>query len=214
MLKKNKKTLILTSIITVLPVIAGIVLWNKLPDSMAIHFGVDNKADGFGSKIFAVFGLPIFLLMMQIFCAVVISKDPRKQNISNKLYTLVLWIIPLVSIITNILVYTYNLGVKTDIGLFMEIFIGFLFIVLGNYLPKIRQNYTLGIKLPWTLANEENWNKTHRLAGIVYILMGIFTILMSFNSELNKSILIIVLIVMAVLVPGVYSFILHLKRNM
>ena len=65
MLKANKKTLIIASIITVLPILIGIMLWNRLPDPMATHFGMDNEADGFSSKAFAVFGIPLCLLALE-----------------------------------------------------------------------------------------------------------------------------------------------------
>lgn len=213
MLKKNKKTLILTSIITVLPALIGIILWSKLPNTMATHFGANSEADGFGNKWFAVIGLPFALLALQWLCAIVTAKDPRKQNISNKLYILVLWIIPCVSIFTAALIYPYNLGIKMDIDLFARIFIGLLFIIIGNYLPKIRQNYTIGIKLPWTLANEENWNKTHRFAGVIYIITGIAVLLTIFMGKLNNLGVMFVVAIIAAIMPCIYSFMLYIRKK-
>ncbi|MDA6215520.1 SdpI family protein, partial [Escherichia coli] len=80
--------------------------------------------------------------------------------------------------------YLIALGVDFSIEIFISALIGVFFIVLGNYMPKLQQNYTIGIKLPWTLNSEENWNRTHRLGGKLYIVMGIAMILMSFIDSL------------------------------
>lgn len=106
MLKKHLRTLILTSIITILPVFIGLILWNRLPDVMATHFDSSNIANGFESKAFAVFGLPLILLAVQWVAAVFIANDPRRQNISSLMFTLVLWIVPVVSLICGAAIYT------------------------------------------------------------------------------------------------------------
>lgn len=214
MLKKNKKTLILTSIIILLPVLVGIMLWDKLPDTMATHFGTDNEANGFSSKKFTVIGLPFILLGVQLLGAVVTDKDPRKQNISDKLYKLILWITPCVSIFVAAFMYPYNLGMKLDISLFAHLFTGLVFIIIGNYLPKARQNYTIGIKLPWTFANEENWNRTHRLAGVIWVISGIILILSTFIGNIGSIYLTIGIMLVAVIVPSIYSFFLHVGKGL
>ena len=182
MMKENKKALIITSIVTVLPILIGVVFWNRLPGVMATHFGADNVANGYSSKIFAVFGIPLFCLAMLWLAAFVTSHDPRKQNISPKVFTMLLWIVPICSLIAAAVTYPYNLGYKVDITFFMELLMGVLFIVIGNYLPKSRQNYTVGIKIPWTLANEENWNRTHRFAGYLWIVGGIIMIIIGLTQ--------------------------------
>lgn len=112
MIKRNRKTLILTSIITLLPILAGMILWNKLPNTMAIHFGLCNDANMFSSKIVGVIGLPLILLIIHLFSAFVTAKTPRKQNISEKMYMLVLWLVPCISIIISALIYSYNIGIN------------------------------------------------------------------------------------------------------
>ena len=212
MLKTNKKTLILTSIVTLLPILVGVLLWNRLPDVMATHFGMSNEANGFSSKAFAVFGLPLFMLAMLWFCAVITSNDPRKQNISPKVFTLVLWIIPVVSLICSAIIYTYNLGYNWNITFVMELFTGILFIIIGNYLPKSRQNYTVGIKLPWTLADEDNWNRTHRLGGFLWVICGILLIVMTLTG-FKTEIFLFGIIIAAAVVPCIYSYLLYKKKG-
>ena len=213
MMKANKKTLIITSIVTILPILIGIICWNRLPDVMATHFGLNNEANGFSSKAFAVFGIPAFLLAFLWIGAFVTSHDPKRQNISPKMFSLVLWIAPVVSLFVAATVYPINLGYELDITFFGELLLGLLFLIIGNYLPKARQNYTIGIKIPWTLANEENWNRTHRLAGYLWMICGILMILNCLTRFVPAIWLFGILLIM-VLVPCIYSFWLHAKKGL
>ena len=211
MMKANKKTLIITSIVTILPVLIGIICWNRLPDVMATHFGFNNKANGFSSKAFAVFGLPLILLAVLWVGAFVTAHDPKRQNISPKMFSLMLWIAPVISLVAAATIYPVNLGYELDIAFFSELLLGLMFIIIGNYLPKARQNYTIGIKIPWTLANEENWNRTHRLAGYLWMICGILMILISLTRFVPAEWLVGIFLIM-VLVPCIYSFWLQAEK--
>lgn len=211
MMKANKKTLIITSIVTILPVLIGIICWNRLPDVMATHFGFNNEANGFSSKAFAVFGLPLILLAVLWVGAFVTAHDPKRQNISPKMFSLMLWIAPVISLVAAATIYPVNLGYELDIAFFSELLLGLMFIIIGNYLPKARQNYTIGIKIPWTLANEENWNRTHRLAGYLWMICGILMILISLTRFVPAEWLVGIFLII-VLVPCIYSFWLHAKK--
>ena len=105
--KKNKGFIILTSLITLLPMMAGIFLWQKLPDQMATHFDFQNVPNGWSSKTFAVFGLPLFILAGHLFCTFYTSADPKRQHINDKLYRLVLLLCPAISVICGIAIYGY-----------------------------------------------------------------------------------------------------------
>ena len=109
--------------------------------------------------------------------------------------------------------YPVNLGYKLDITLFSELLLGLLFIIIGNFLPKARQNYTIGIKIPWTLANEENWNRTHRLAGYLWMICGILMVLISLTRFVPAEWLVGIILIM-VFVPCIYSFWLHAKKGL
>ena len=211
MMKANKKTLIITSIVTILPVLIGIICWNRLPEVMATHFGFNNEANGFSSKAFAVFGLPMVLLAVLWVGAFVTANDPKRQNISPKMFSLMLWIAPVISLVAATTIYPVNLGYELDIAFFSELLVGLMFIIIGNYLPKARQNYTIGIKIPWTLANEENWNRTHRLAGYLWMICGILMILISLTRFVPAEWLVGIFLIM-VLVPCIYSFWLHAEK--
>lgn len=206
----NKRTLILTSAVILLPMLIGLALWNRLPEQMPTHFGFNGTADGYSSRLFAIVGLPMFILAMQLIGAFVLRADPKKQNISEKLVQLTLWICPAVSLFVGVSMYASALGYVLNINRFVSVFVGLLFVVMGNYLPKCRPNYTMGIRIPWTLADEENWNHTHRFAGYVWIVVGLVVLASAFFGGLNN--VLTVLLIAAAVSPAVYSY-LYAKRH-
>ncbi len=213
-MKTNKKTLILTSVVMLLPILIGILLWNKLPDSMAIHFNFDNEADGYREKWFAVIIVPFILLAVHLIMAMIIAADPRKKNISSKVYGINIWILPSLSLALTVVIYVYNLGIHFNISLFLGIFLGITYIIIGNYLPKTRQNYTIGCLLPWTYANEENWNKTNRLAGVINIIIGILVIINAAMGMFDIFYSLLMAVIIGYLIPLGYSYFLHVKKGL
>lgn len=163
MLKKNKKFFIASCIVILLPMFAGFLLWDQLPAQVATHFGRNGEADRYSSKLFAVAGIYLFVLAMHILCSVITEFDPKKRNVGSKIYHLILCICPVVSLWCGVMIYGNALGYKDviNLNLWTNVLLGIVLIVVGNYLPKCRQNYMIGIKLPWTLDNEENWDYTH-----------------------------------------------------
>ncbi|MBQ5748774.1 MAG: DUF1648 domain-containing protein, partial [Oscillospiraceae bacterium] len=161
MRKKWLKNTIAASIVILFPIVFGIYFWDELPQTMTTHWGADGTPDGFSSKAFAVFVPTLFIFAAHWVCslATMLKGKFDKQNV--KAVGIVLWIMPVVSVFCNAMVYAAALGYTWKINVIAPILFGLLFIVLGNYMPKIRQNAVYGIKLPWTLKNEENWNKTH-----------------------------------------------------
>ena len=210
MIKKNKVTLLITSIITLLPIIAGVIMWNDLPDTIATHWGVDNEPNGFMAKPFAVFGLPFMMLALHWVCIFFTAFDKKQANQNPKIITMVLWIIPSISVILSALTYTYAMGKKINIGLFALLIGGILFVAIGNYLPKCKQNYSIGVRLPWTFSDTENWNKTNRFTGVVWVIGGLIII---FTSPLTSPIIFITVILAITLIPTIYSFLLSKHKT-
>ena len=208
MIKKNLKTMIITSMIILAPIIVGLILWDKLPAEMATHFDSNRQANGWSSKGLAVFGMPLFLLAVHWFCVAFTSVDPKKQNISDKVFVLIMWLCPIVSIVGNGATYLYALDNTVNTTPMGIMLIGCVLIVIGNYMPKMKQSYTIGIKIPWALNSEENWNRTHRLGGYMYILGGVIILVGGFIQQFW---LVPVALVLVVLVPVAYSFILYKK---
>lgn len=209
-MKKHKGKIIITSLITLAPMLLGIILWNKLPDQIATHFGPGNVADGWSSKIWAVVGLPVLMLAMHLFCIFITLNDPKKQNIGKSMLGIVYWIIPVVSVSMNVSIYGMALGIKINTDMVAMGIVGALFLVLGNYMSKNHQNYTVGIRIPWTLSSEENWKKTHRLASKMWMIGGIIVLL---NIFFKQPWIMIVVVLICAFVPMGYSFLLYRKQK-
>lgn len=211
MIKKYLKTLIITSLLDLSPIVAGLILWDKLPQQIATHFGADGTPDGWSSKAFAVFGLPLFIFVLQWVCMLATKADPKYKNVDDSVVLkIVLWLMPCLSILMSSICYLYALGKEIRVGFIINLFLGVMFVVLGNYLPKCKQSYTLGIKLPWTLSSEENWQKTHRLCGKIWVVSGL---IMLFTATLESPVILFAIIAVAVIVPTVYSYLLYRKQN-
>ena len=206
MFKPYKKTLIITSLILLIPMIVGLLLWDQLPERVPSHWGINGEVDAWSSKGVAVFGMPTLMIVLQWVCTFACTLDPRYKNYNHKMLKLVLWICPVISLIVNGMVYCTALGVDVSVETVMPLLVGAMFVVIGNWLPKCAQTYTMGIKLPWTLNSEANWNATHRFGGKVWVAGGILTMITSLFG--NFWILLVILVVM-VIVPTVYSYLYY-----
>ena len=212
MYKNHKKALILSSLLTLFPIVIGLLLWNKLPDVMAIHWGADNQPDGYSSKAFAVFVFPCILLGIHWLALWITSKDPGHKKQGEKAIVMTFWLIPTVSLFVTSIMYGLALGNKINMGSVLFGMMGLMFMGIGNYMPKIKQNYTLGIKVTWTLNNEENWNATHRFGGRVWFLGGLFLLLAAFFPvEYTVHVMLPAILLMA-LIPMVYSYRYYKKQ--
>ena len=209
MIKKNLKILIITSVAILLPLVAGIILWERLPEQIPSHWDINGNVDGWTSKDMSVFGFPALMLLLHWVSIFVTTSDPKRQNHSQKLLGLVFWLIPAISIFLSALTYSVAMDNEVHVEKIVPVILGVLFVFIGNYMPKCKQNYTVGIKLPWTLNSEENWNKTHRLAGWIWVAGGL---IIAFSGFFNLLPIVIAVSVMMVAVPIVYSYVLHRKN--
>ena len=204
-IKINKKLVLFTSILILLPSLVGCVFWNQLPEEIPIHFNLLGQADGYNHKMSAIFGLPTLMLLMHWLLLFIMIKDPKFSNISSKIQLLIYWIIPFVSCLSMISIFGESLGYSMMSGLLAQIFMGVVMIVIGNYLPKTHRNYIIGIRLPWTLENDDNWRKTHRLAGKIWVLGGLLLFLNSF-VQLYVYWVFFLTLFFVVIIPSVYSY--------
>lgn len=204
-IKINKKLVLFTSILILLPSLVGCVFWNQLPEEIPTHFNLLGQADGYNHKMSAIFGLPTLMLLMHCLLLFIMIKDPKSSNISSKIQILIYWIIPFVSCLSMISIYGESLGYSMMSGLLAQIFMGVVMIVIGNYLPKTHRNYIIGIRLPWTLENDGNWRKTHRLAGKIWVLGGLLLFLNSF-VQLYVYWVFFLTLFFVVIIPSVYSY--------
>ena len=211
-IKINKKLVLFTSILILLPSLVGCVFWNQLPEEIPTHFNLLGQADGYNHKMSAIFGLPTLMLLMHWLLLFLMIKDPKSSNISSKIQVLIYWIIPFVSCLSMISIFGESLGYSMMSGLLAQIFMGVVMIVIGNYLPKTHRNYIIGIRLPWTLENDENWRKTHRLAGKIWVLGGLLLFLNSF-VQLYVYWVFFLTLFFVVIIPSVYSYQLSKSRS-
>ena len=213
MLKKYRGTLIVTTLVMLLPMLAGLILWNKLPDQVPTHFGASGEADSWSSKAFAVFGLPGIILALHWLCVLgSLKMEPKRENLNDKMMSLVLWICPVISVLMIVLVYGSALGADMKVEIVMPLLIGLLMVIIGNWLPKCKQTYTMGIKLPWTLADEDNWNRTHRFAGPIWVAGGLVMMATALFGGLWLYLMLAALAVM-IAAPTVYSYLLFARKN-
>ena len=210
---RHKKTLIISTVLILLPVVFGVAMWDRLPDPMPTHFDADGAPNGWSSKPFTVFVIPLLLLAVQWICLFATGADPKRRNINSKVLSLVLWLIPAIALIAMGAVYAMALGADVNTTRLLYPFFSLVFILVGNYLPKCRQSYTMGIKLPWTLADEDNWNKTHRMAGPLWMICGLATLPCFFLPKNFANALLFIALFTAVLAPTIYSFLLARKNK-
>ena len=212
MFKKYKKQLIISTIVILLPILFCLLMWDQLPESFATHWGVDGQADGWMEKGLAVFLLPLLLTAFHLFCVWITDLTNRDNDQSAKIMNLIFCIIPLLSLLSNGMVYGIALGKVWDITAAMPIFMGLLFVLLGNYMPKCKQNTTVGIKIIWTLHNEENWNATHRFAGKTWVAGGVITMLSALLPTKIGYPIMFVALMGGGLAPMFYSWLYYRKQ--
>lgn len=210
-MKENRKTMILTCLLCLLPMALGLYFYKELPDQMPIHWNAAGEVDGYAPKALAVFGFPVFFAALELLMFFVILNDPKKQNQSNIMRQLGFWSLPVIGIIVYTATIFSGLGYDLPITTIVMILVGVLFIIVGNYMPKAKQNYTIGIKLPWTLDDTENWNKTHRLGGFLWVIGGIVFLIGAFLP--GGAVLTLVTALVMVLVPTGYSYMLYRKKQ-
>ena len=212
MKKRNIWKLIVGSLLIVAPIVFGVIVWNKIPEQVAIHWGVDGVADGFGSRFVAVVVLPVVLLALHWICILATLWDNKKTGQSEKVLGITYWIVPCISLYASALTYAAIFGVQFDMIAFTTVIVGVLLAVVGNYMPKCTRNRTLGMKLKWTLASDENWNYTHRLAGKVWLICGIAMTPLAFLPVRFAIAGMFLLLLVAMAIPVIASYVYYKKQ--
>lgn len=212
MLKENKNKVILSSIITLLPVIFGLIVWDSLPEYLSSHWSDQGTGSGLWVKALFVFGVPLILLVSHLLCLLFTLQDNKQKGQNKKALGILFWINPFICLFSCSIFYAAAFGKTFDFDLIFPIVFGIIFIVIGNYLPKIKQNRSLGIKLPWTLFNEENWNKTHRFGGKVWVICGLIMLFSIFLPSTAMVFVFVSAIIAMALVPTIYSYCLYKKH--
>lgn len=209
MWRQNRGKLIATILVLLLPSAIGLILWQRLPELIPTHFNFSGVADDWSGRPFAVFALPGLFLLFHFICIFAMFHDPKSENIGDRLISILMWVMPVTSLIVSICIYAYALNMPINISFIFISLIGVVNILLGNVMPKLRHNYTIGIKTAWTLADPENWYHTHRVAGWSLVAAGVLIL----ATSLCMSVwLMLALTTASVVVPIIYSFVYY-KRH-
>lgn len=173
--------------------IIGLISYNYLPESIPMHFDIAGNVDRYGGKI-QIFIAPLIILFMIIIAEVARNVDPKRNSYNkfNKQYYMIYFLVALLMLGVQLytLAFSFNTNV-VNISLLMPFATGLLFTLIGNAMPKFKQNFYAGIRTSWTLSDEEVWVKTHRLGGKVWFVGGI---LMMISSILPTNIKMIALL--------------------
>ncbi|ATI50002.1 MULTISPECIES: SdpI family protein [Bacillus cereus group] len=187
--------------------------WPNLPDTMAVHWGMEG-VNGYASKFNAMLLLLGIMIFTYVLLTITPKIDPKKKNYDkfSKGYMIINYSVVVLLFLVNMLVIGVGLGYDIPMNSTPLILVGLLFIVIGNYLPQCKPNYFVGIKTPWTLSNEEVWRKTHRFSGKVFVVLGIIMILSVFVPVTWKSFVMVVVIIGAVGLTMGYSYVAYKKE--
>jgi uncharacterized membrane protein len=217
------KTNKLTSLLLVLGLIAipffyAYYLYPNLPNKIPIHFNLQGEVDGWGSRE-SIFLMPFVMGLVSVFVFFTLTNikkiDPKRYpNTDNRIFkTFGLFTVVFLTCLSLFILFG---TAHTEIKMSKLIFtlLGLAFAVMGIYLPKLKQNYFVGFKLPWTLESEDNWNETHKLAGKIWLVGGLLqTVLSIFLRNEAGFILFMSITAIMVLIPVAYSFWMFKKKG-
>ncbi|MQR84505.1 DUF1648 domain-containing protein [Bacillus megaterium] len=200
--------------ITLLTLLAWLVALPHLPATMPIHWGANGEADGFATKINAMILTVGIMVFIYFIIAFVPRIDPRKENYKyfSKTYNILLNAVLLLFFFVNMSTILQGLGYNVPMSYIAPIMAGLVFIIIGNYLQRVRSNYFMGIRTPWTLSNETVWKKTHRLSGKIFFIGGLLILISAFLPDGYKSVILWGSIVLCVAVPYLYSYLAYKKE--
>lgn len=175
------KTLVITAVICLIPIFFGLMLWNELPDTMPIHFNINNEADNFASKELAVLILPVIMFVLQIICCISLDSNTRKHGSDGKAEASAKWIIPIITIALQTAMIAYSLGYAVDMRKIAVFTVGMIFIITGKYLPKL--NYIKNYKIDSNKAI-----KINKFTGYATCVMGVLALITVFLPPITSVI--------------------------
>ena len=212
----TRTTTIIVLLMIVAATLAGLLLWNRLPDQMASHWNVHDQVDGYMSKFWGMFLLPLITLGMFLLFLVVPSIDPLKANIAQFRETFNLFIV----LIVAFMIYIYGLGLAWNLGHTgfkmsgaMLPAMGLLFIFIGFMLRQAKRNFFIGIRTPWTLSSDTVWNETHRVGAVLFMISGVLAFLGGLFGGTTAFWLLFVPIIASTIFLLVYSYVLYRRET-
>jgi uncharacterized membrane protein len=191
-----KNMLFFSGIVFLIALAVTIFTWAKVPADaqIPIHWNVQGEVDNYASKALGLLIGPGVILLLSLLLAFVPRMEPRIENLqqSQKAYQVVWGFMVVFMLGLHLVTTAAALGKDINIATMMSFAMGVLFMTIGNYMGKIRSNFIFGIRTPWALSSEESWNKTHRLGGRLFFLVGLFVFVSAFlqRGELSFGLLI------------------------
>jgi uncharacterized membrane protein len=213
-MSENKKLntrflIIIGGLLSLVNLLAGFLAYPHLPDRVPTHWNWAGEVDGWGSAWQGAFMLPLIMIGIFILLIILPKIDPKKRSYAQmgRAYSVIVLVIMFFFTILYFGTLGTALGYLASFPSMVQLGVGALFIILGNYMGKLKHNYFIGIRTPWTLANEEVWYRTHRMAGPFWIIGGLLFMGTSFLTTglLTKTLLIIIFGVIAI--PVIYSYV-------
>ncbi|NJC98995.1 MAG: hypothetical protein C3F07_04315 [Anaerolineales bacterium] len=210
----TRTTTILSLVLIVAAVLAGLLLWNRLPDPMPSHWNAAGEIDGYMSKFWGVFLVPIITIVLVPLFLVIPHIDPLKANIAKFRGVFNWFIVGFVAYMLYVYALTLFAAIGTPFNMTTMLLpvVGLLFIGVGFMMAQAKRNFFIGIRTPWTLSSETVWDETHKLGSKLFMLAGALTIVAAFLGE-NGVWLILTAILLAAFAPIIYSFILWRREN-
>lgn len=212
----TRNTLIISSVLIVAAILAGLLLWSQLPEQMASHWNVNDQVDGYISKFWGVFLMPLVTLGMLVLFLVVPSIDPLKANIAQFREAFNLFIV----LIIGFMLYVHSLTLAWSLGyqdfkmsMAMLPFMGVLFIAIGSMLRKAKRNFFIGIRTPWTLSSDYVWDETHRLGATLFMASGVLAVIGGFLGGMLAFWFLFVPLIGSTLFLLVYSYVLYRRET-
>ena len=193
--------------------IGQLIIYPRLPEQVPIHWNAYNEIDGWAGKEAALLMGLLPLLMLLLF--IVIPKiDPKKENFVKHagVYQMFAALMTVFMGGVSWMTPVSALGIALPVGLLLNLLLGLVFVVLGNQMPRIRFNYSFGIRTPWTLASETVWKKTHRLCGFIFVLSGLVMMVSGFFTGWAAMVGVILLLI-GCAAGSVYSWWLYEKEQ-
>lgn len=210
-LKEESVSLVCIAMMFVL----GFVLKPYLPEMLPNHWNIYGQVNGYIHKSYGVFFMPSVTLGVYLLLLALPKLDPRAENYIkfNNVYQRLKLMFVLFFALLYFATLSFAMGWIKDITKIMILLISFIFMLLGNYFGKIRQNYFVGIKVPWTLADEEVWNKTHRFGGRLWVLSGLLGATGIFIPAPYSMLPLFSAIFLSTIVTIIYSYLIYKTKE-
>lgn len=175
MKKIDWKNLFITCLVTIMPMLIGIIFYNQLPETIPVHFNIHNQPDTYASKEFALFGIPAILMAVQVVICAILDVRRKEDAEVSKLDTVMRWVMPVISVLVGVLLIEYPLRIRLDLRMYICVFLGILFIVTGYYFPKMSYESAKGKLKPYP-KDENNFKTLTKLLGYTFMIFGVMMI--------------------------------------